>query len=108
LTTPLTTVGRHFKLGVNVAQNPIIKHASEVVEDTVEHAGERLENLPETARRQLDDLNLDVTSTAKRASEAARSAWKTIRTQVRQNPGAALGIAALFGFVLGFLVRGDD
>ena len=89
-----------------MAQNPIIKNASELVEDTVEHAKERLGNLPETARRQLGDLNLDVT--AKRAREAARSAWETMRAQVRQHPGAALCIGTLFGFVLGFLMRRDD
>jgi len=91
-----------------VAQKTIIEHANEFVEDKLERAGEALGGLPETARKQFDDLNLDVASASKRVGETAQSAWQTARQQVRQSPVAALGIGALLGFVLGFLVRGRD
>jgi ElaB/YqjD/DUF883 family membrane-anchored ribosome-binding protein len=97
-----------FKLGVTMAQRPIIEETSEVIADALQNASEELGTLPPKLGQQLGELNLKITSTARRAAESAGAMWKATHKQVRKNPGAAVSIGALLGFAIGFLVSRRD
>ena len=64
------------------------------------------------ARDQFDDVSEDVRknvkAAAKRLDKDYGDVWDDVRRAVRDNPGAALAISAGVGFLLGFLIRGDD
>jgi ElaB/YqjD/DUF883 family membrane-anchored ribosome-binding protein len=97
-----------FQIGVTVAEKSIIEQTNESVDDALEQAKERLGTLPAKLGKQLDDLNLNITSLAARAAGSAGDIWKATRKQVRKNPGTALSLGALLGFAIGFLGRRRD
>ena len=47
-------------------------------------------------------------NTAKKIEKDYGYLWDDVREYVRENPGVALALSAAAGFVLGFLLRGDD
>ena len=55
-----------------------------------------------------DDVRKTVKSAAKKIESDYGYIWDDVRGYVRENPGTSLAISAAVGFVLGFLLRGDD
>lgn len=87
-----------------MSQKPITEQANEFIEGALEHAEEEFG----TARKRMDDLSREITSTASRVVDSAGATFKDLRKQVRENPEASLCIGAFLGFAMGFLVRGRD
>jgi ElaB/YqjD/DUF883 family membrane-anchored ribosome-binding protein len=49
-----------------------------------------------------------VKSAAKKIESDYGYIWDDVRGYVHENPGTAIALSAAVGFVLGFLIRGDD
>lgn len=47
-------------------------------------------------------------SAAVRLARDSKSSWQSVRRQAGENPGAAIAVATVAGFVLGFLVGRRD
>ncbi len=86
--------------------------ARDFVEEKIDRTKEALGDSYTKARDQFDDVSEDVRKTVKSTAKKIESdygyLWDDVRGYVRENPGTALAISAAVGFVLGFLLRGDD
>ncbi len=95
-----------------MAKDTPFDRARDFVEEKIDHTKEALGDSYAKAREQFDDVSEDVRktvkSTAKKIEKDYGYIWDDVRGYVRENPGMALAISAAVGFVLGFLVRGDD
>jgi ElaB/YqjD/DUF883 family membrane-anchored ribosome-binding protein len=64
------------------------------------------------ARDQFDDVSEDVRKNVKTAARRLEKdygdVWDDARRYVRDNPGISLAVSLGVGFLLGFLIRGDD
>ena len=82
------------------------------VEDKIDQTKGVLGDSYTKARDQFDDVSDEVRksvkSTAKKIEKDYGYLWDDARQYVRDNPGTAIAISAAVGFVLGFLLRGDD
>ncbi len=82
------------------------------MEEKIDRTKEVLGDSYGKAREQFDDVSDDVRKTVKSAAKKIESdygyIWDDVRGYVRENPGTAVAISAAVGFVLGFLLRGDD
>jgi ElaB/YqjD/DUF883 family membrane-anchored ribosome-binding protein len=82
------------------------------VEEKIDRTRETLGDSYGKAREQFDDVSEDVRKTVKSAAKKIEGdygyIWDDVRGYVRENPGTAVAISAAVGFVLGFLLRGDD
>ena len=95
-----------------MAKETPFDRARDFVEEKIDRTKEVLGENYSKAREQFDDVSEDVRktvkSTAKKIEKDYGYLWDDARGYVRENPGTALAIAATVGFVLGFLLHGDD
>jgi len=95
-----------------VAKETPFDRARDFVEEKIDRTKEILGDSYSKAREQFDDVSEDVRkgvkSTAQRLEKDYGYLWDDVRKYVRENPGASIAISAAVGFVLGFLIRGDE
>jgi ElaB/YqjD/DUF883 family membrane-anchored ribosome-binding protein len=95
-----------------MAKDTPFDRAKDFVEEKIDRTKEVLGDSYGKAREQFDDVSDDVRKTVKSAAKKIESdygyIWDDVRGYVRENPGTSLAISAAVGFVLGFLLRGDD
>ncbi len=95
-----------------MAKDTPFDRAKDFVEEKIDRTRESLGDSYGKAREQFDDVSEDVRKTVKSAAKKIESdygyIWDDVRGYVRENPGTAVAISAAVGFVLGFLLRGDD
>ena len=95
-----------------MAKDTPVDRARDFVEEKIDRTKEVLGDSYGKAREQFDDVSDDVRKTVKTAAKKIESdygyIWDDVRGYVRENPGTSLAISAAVGFVLGFLLRGDD
>lgn len=95
-----------------MAKETPFDRARDFVEEKIDRTKESLGDTYSKAREQFDDVSDDVRksvkSTAKRIEKDYGYIWDDLRGWVRENPGTSLAVSAAVGFVLGFLLRGDD
>ena len=95
-----------------MAKDTPFDRARDFVEEKIDRTKEVLGDSYGKAREQFDDVSDDVRKTVKTAAKKIEGdygyIWDDVRGYVRENPGTSLAISAAVGFVLGFLLRGDD
>jgi ElaB/YqjD/DUF883 family membrane-anchored ribosome-binding protein len=95
-----------------MAKDTPFDRAKDFVEEKIDRTKEVLGESYGKAREQFDDVSEDVRKTVKSAAKKIEGdygyIWDDVRGWVRENPGSAVAISAAVGFVLGFLLRGDD
>ena len=95
-----------------MAKETPFDRARDFVEEKIDRTKETLGDSYSKARDQFDDVSEDVRksvkSTAKRIEKDYGYIWDDVTEYVRENPGTSIAISAAAGFVLGFLLRGDD
>jgi len=103
---------RPLKSEVTMGKETPFDRARDYVEDKIDRTKEVLGDSYSKARDQFDDVSEDVKktvkSTANRIEKDYGYLWDDVRSYVRENPGTAIAVSAAVGFVLGFLLRGDD
>ena len=86
--------------------------ARDFVEEKIDQTKEVLGDSYSKARDQFDDVSDDVRKSARKTAKQLEKdygyLWDDVRGYVRENPGTAIAISAAVGFVLGFLLHGDD
>lgn len=55
-----------------------------------------------------DEVRKTVKSTAKKIEKDYGYLWDDVRRYVKESPGTAVAISVGIGFLLGYLLRGDD
>ena len=88
-----------------MAKDTPFDRARDFVEEKIDRTKEVLGDSYGKAREQIDDESDDVRKTVKSAAKKLESDYGYIWDDVR---GTSLAISAAVGFVLGFLLRGDD
>lgn len=95
-----------------MAKETPFDRARDFVEEKIDRTKEVLGESYGKAREQFDDVSEDVRKSVKDAARNMQKdygyVWNDVREYVRENPGTALALSAAAGFVLGFLLRGDD
>ena len=95
-----------------MAKETPFDRARDFVEEKIDRTKEVLGENYSKAREQFDDVSDEVRktvkSTAKKIEKDYGYLWDDVRGYVRENPGTAIAVSAAVGFVLGFLIRGDD
>ncbi|HTY42782.1 MAG TPA: hypothetical protein VMH79_12985 [Thermoanaerobaculia bacterium] len=95
-----------------MAKETPFDRARDFVEEKIDRTKEVLGESYGKAREQFDDVSDDVRKSVKSAAQNIQKdyghLWDDVRGYVRENPGTALALSAAAGFVLGFLLRGDD
>ena len=101
-----------FLKGDDMAKDTPFDRARDFVEEKIDRTKEVLGDSYSKARDQFDDVSDDVRKSVKTAAKKIEGdygyLWDDLRKYVRENPGTALAASAAVGFVLGFLIRGDD
>jgi ElaB/YqjD/DUF883 family membrane-anchored ribosome-binding protein len=73
---------------------------------------EKIEQTKEVLEDSLGDVGADVRktvkSTAKKIEKDYGYLWDDVRRYVKDSPGTALAISVGIGFLLGYLLHGDD
>ncbi|HTR03841.1 MAG TPA: hypothetical protein VMN82_11645 [Thermoanaerobaculia bacterium] len=95
-----------------MAKETPFDRARDFVEEKIDRTKEVLGESYGKAREQFDDVSEDVRKSVKATAQNIQKdygyIWDDVRGYVRENPGTALALSAAAGFVLGFLLRGDD
>ena len=95
-----------------MAKDTPFDRTRDFVEEKIDQTKEVLGDSYSRAREQFDDVSEDVRKnlkkTAKHLEKEYGYLWEDVRRYVRDNPGTALAISLGVGFLLGFLLRGDD
>jgi ElaB/YqjD/DUF883 family membrane-anchored ribosome-binding protein len=95
-----------------MAKETPFDRARDFVEEKIEETKDVLGDSYSRARDQFDDVSEDVRKnlkkTGKRIEKDYGYLWDDTRRYVRENPGTALAVALGVGFLLGFLIRGED
>jgi ElaB/YqjD/DUF883 family membrane-anchored ribosome-binding protein len=95
-----------------MAKETPFDRARDFVEEKIDQTKEVLGDSYSRARDQFDDVSDDVRKnvkkTAKRLEKDYGYVWDDALRYVRENPGTAVAIALGAGFLLGYLLRGDD
>jgi len=103
---------RFLKGETIMAKDTPFDRARDFVEEKIDRTKEVLGDSYSKARDQFDDVSDDVRKSVKSAAKKVQSdygyLWDDLRGYVRENPGTAIAVSAAVGFVLGFLLRGDD
>ncbi len=86
--------------------------ARDFVEEKIDQTKEVLGDSYSRARDQFDDVSEDMRKTvkkqAKRLEKDYGHLWDDAISYIKENPGTAVGIALGVGFLLGYLLRGED
>ncbi len=95
-----------------MAKDTPFDRARDFVEEKIDQTKEVLGESYSRAREQFDDVSEEVRKnvkkTAKQLEKDYGPLWDDVRRYVRDNPGTALAVSLGVGFLLGFLLRGDD
>ena len=95
-----------------MAKDTPFDRARDFVEEKIDQTREVLGESYSKAREEFDDVSEDVRKnvkkTAKRLEKDYGYIWDDVRAYVRDYPGTALAISLGFGFLFGYLLRGDD
>jgi ElaB/YqjD/DUF883 family membrane-anchored ribosome-binding protein len=95
-----------------MAKDTPFDRARDFVEEKIDQTRDVLGDSYSKARDQFDDVSEDMRknlkSAARRIEKDYGDVWDDVRRYVRDNPGASLAISLGVGFLLGFLIRGDD
>jgi ElaB/YqjD/DUF883 family membrane-anchored ribosome-binding protein len=95
-----------------MAKETPFDRARDFVEEKIDKTREVLGDSYSRARDEFDDVGEDVRKnlkkTAKRLEKDYGYVWDDVRAYVRESPGTALAISLGAGFLLGYLLRGDD
>lgn len=95
-----------------MAKETPFDRARDFVEEKIDRTKEVLGDSYSKARDQFDDVSGDVRKSAKKTAKQLEKdygyLWDDVRGYVRENPGTAIAASAAVGFVLGFLLHGDD
>jgi ElaB/YqjD/DUF883 family membrane-anchored ribosome-binding protein len=95
-----------------MAKETPFDRARDFVEEKIDQTKEVLGDSYSRARDQFDDVSEDVRKNVKKSARRLEKdygyLWDDARGYVRNNPGTALAIALGAGFLLGYLLRGDD
>jgi len=95
-----------------MAKETPFDRARDFVEEKIDQTKEVLGDSYSRARDEFDDVSDDVRKnlkkTAKRLEKDYGYIWDDVRAYVRECPGTALAISLGAGFLLGYLLRGDD
>lgn len=82
----------------------VVGDAEELLKVTANQTGERVEKIRAKAEDSVRKARVRLLAGGHDVEEAARAAAREVDSQVRENPWAAVGIAAGIGLVLGFLL----
>ncbi|MGH9399838.1 MAG: DUF883 family protein [Thermoanaerobaculia bacterium] len=95
-----------------MAKETPFDRARDFVEEKIDQTKDVLGDSYSKARDQFDDVSDDVRKNVKAAARRLEKdygdVWNDVRRYVRDNPAASVAIAAGVGFLLGYLIRGDD
>ena len=95
-----------------MAKETPFDRARDFVEEKIDKTKDVLGDSYSKAREQFDDVSEDVRKNARAAAKRIEKdygdVWGDVRRAVSDNPGTALAISIGVGFLLGFLIRGDD
>jgi ElaB/YqjD/DUF883 family membrane-anchored ribosome-binding protein len=95
-----------------MAKETPFDRARDFVEEKIDQTKEVLGDSYSKARDQFDDVSDDVRKSVKQSAKKLEKdygyLWDDVRGYVRENPGTAIAVSAAVGFVLGFLLHGDD
>jgi ElaB/YqjD/DUF883 family membrane-anchored ribosome-binding protein len=95
-----------------MAKETPFDRARDFVEEKIDQTKEVLGDSYSRARDQFDDVSDDVRKnvkkTAKRLDKDYGYLWDDAAKYIRDSPGTAIAIALGAGFLLGYLLRGDD
>ncbi len=95
-----------------MAKDTPFDRARDFVEEKIDRTKEVLGDSYSKARDQFDGVSGDVRKSVKSAAKKIEGdygyLWDDLRGYVKANPGTAMAVTAAVGFVLGFLIRGDD
>jgi len=95
-----------------MAKETPFDRARDFVEEKIDQTKEVLGDSYSRARDEFDDVSEDVRrnlkKTAKRIEKDYGYIWDDVRAYVREYPGTALAISLGAGFLLGYLLSGDD
>lgn len=95
-----------------MAKETPFDRARDFVEEKIDKTKDVLGEGYAKARDQFDDVSEDVRKNVKAAAQRIEKdygdVWDDVRRVVRDNPGTAVAISVGIGFLIGFLIRGDD
>ncbi len=95
-----------------MAKDTPFDRARDFVEEKIDQTKEVLGESYSRAREQFDDVSEEVRKNVKKTAKQVEKdygyLWDDLRRYVRDNPGTALAISLGVGFLLGYLLRGDD
>ena len=95
-----------------MAKETPFDRARDFVEEKIDQTKDVLGESYSKARDQFDDVSEDVRKNVKTAARKIEKdygdVWNDVRRYMRDNPGPSVAIAAGIGFLLGYLIRGDD
>ncbi len=95
-----------------MAKDTPFDRARDFVEEKIDQTKDVLGDSYSKARDQFDDVSEDVRknlkTAARRLDKDYGDVWNEVRRTVRDNPGIAIAVSVGVGFLLGFLIRGDD
>jgi ElaB/YqjD/DUF883 family membrane-anchored ribosome-binding protein len=96
---------RTFSSEVTMAKETPFDRARDFVEEKIEQTKEVLgDSLGEYG----DEVRKTVKSTAKKIEKDYGYLWDDVRKYVKDSPGTAVAISVGIGFLLGYLLHGDD
>jgi ElaB/YqjD/DUF883 family membrane-anchored ribosome-binding protein len=96
---------RTFNSEVTMAKETPFDRARDFVEEKIEQTKEVLgDSLGEYG----DEVRKSVKSTAKKIEKDYGYLWDDVRKYVKDSPGTAVAISVGIGFLLGYLLHGDD
>jgi ElaB/YqjD/DUF883 family membrane-anchored ribosome-binding protein len=95
-----------------MAKETPFDRARDFVEEKIDQTKDVLNDSYSKAREQFDGVSEDVRKNVKTAANRLEKdygdVWDDVRRTVRDNPGIAIAVSLGVGFLVGFLVRGDD
>jgi ElaB/YqjD/DUF883 family membrane-anchored ribosome-binding protein len=95
-----------------MAKETPFDRARDFVEEKIDQTREVLGDSYSRAREEFDDVSdgvrKNVKKTAKRLEKDYGYIWDDLRAYVREAPGTALAVSLGVGFLLGYILRGDD
>jgi len=95
-----------------MAKETPFDRARDFVEEKIDQTKDVLGDSYAKAKDQIDDVSEDVRKNVKTAARRLErdygDVWDDVLKYVRENPGLSVAVSLGLGFLVGFLVRGDD